>query len=404
MAVLRSTAAATLILILGACTVPAHEEDEATTSADLLTTDASFAEDVTVADDHLSLPLTGHEAVLDYPAGKLLVGGPSKANDGAKNPHGFLRRLTRVRRAGDTIILETAPATLTELFPGDVEIGGSAIVEAPPPSAGALRDKTLELTKRIELPETKLFERQLKSGPVTWDVDMGVDGGYIDFAPSVTTDIKLKGASLQSVKIVAAGKLDADLSMSIRVVAKNPTSAESDLQTFEKVLYKAPRVRWAQMVGVVPVWESLEFSVVARCGLRVRATVDAGVGFHASATIEAGGEYRKAGGIKGILEGPTLDFTPRWHADVSGNVYAKCALLPQVTLFVYDAAGPTLTAGPYVEGALTRTTSGPTRWSADAGFSVDVGGKVSIFGHDVVDEHVTVFDEKLASYDGSLPL
>ena len=44
-------------------------------------------------------------------------------------------------------------------------------------------------------------------------------------------------------------------------------------------------------------------------------------------------------------------------------MYAKCSLLPEVTLFAYDLAGPALTIGPYVEGQLSRPASltGPTQ-------------------------------------------
>ena len=134
-----------------------------------------------------------------------------------------------------------------------------------------------------------------------------------------------------------------------------------------------------------------------------RASVKANVGFHATAELTAGGLWKKGEGLQGILEGPSVEFTPRWDASVGGDVYAKCALLPQITLYVYDAAGPSLTAGPYVDGGLRRPPSGPTSWNASAGFSADIGGRVSLFGYDLVDEHKNLIDRKFGSWNGTLP-
>jgi hypothetical protein len=402
----RFGVSAILVLTLGACS-SARSDDASGASEDLLTTDDGFAEDVTVKEGRLELPLKGHEAVLNYEQGKILVGGPNSDIDSAKNPRGFLRRLESVHREGDTIVIETSHAALTDIFKGEVNLSNTTTLQSRANANGVApqADWSGTYPQRINIPQTSLFNKHLTSGPINWDIDVGVNSGYLDFVPTISTSIDLSGASLKSVKLVANGKVEADVSLGLKVSASNPTSGESDTQTFEKVLYTAPRIRWSQLVGFVPVWESLEARLLIRCGVRVRATVQAGVGFHATSTLTAGGEYKSGEGFSGILEGPTFDFTPRWDAGVGGDVYAKCSLLPQVTLYAYDAAGPSLTVGPYVEGGLSRpvTLVGPTKWHADAGFSVDLGGRMEIFGHDIIDEHKNVLDKKFASYSGTLP-
>lgn len=398
-------ALAITFLALAACSARS-DENIAGASEDLLSVDDGFAEDVSVQDDRLELPFRGHEDVLAFEKGKILVGGPTSKEDDSANPRGFLRRVEEVHRDGDRVIIETSPAVLTDVFKGDVELSNTTVLDPRDPRGGRVTPQAEwsgSLSTRIDIPPRPIFTKQLQSGPVTWDIDVGVNAGYIDFVPSVSTDIKLSGASLQHVKLVANGKVDADVSVGLKIAAQNPTDTESGLQTFEKVLYTAPRVRWSQLIGFVPVWESLEARLLIRCGVRVRASVKANVGFHATAELTAGGLWKKGEGLQGILEGPSVEFTPRWDASVGGDVYAKCALLPQITLYVYDAAGPSLTAGPYVDGGLRRPPSGPTSWNASAGFSADIGGRVSLFGYDLVDEHKNLIDRKFGSWNGTLP-
>ena len=382
----------------------AFDEDIAGTSEDLLAVDDSFAEDVTVFDDHLELPLRGHEAALDFEAGKLLVGGPNSKEDDSSNPRGFLRRVEAVHREGDRVIIETSHAVLTDVFKGDVELSNTTVLNPRDPQGGRVipqAEWSGSLPTRIDITPRQLFTKQLQSGPVTWDIDVGLNGGYVDFVPTVSTDIKLSGASLQHVKLVVNGKIEGDVSVGLKVSAQNPTNGESGLQDFEKVLYTAPRLRWSQLVGIIPVWESLEARLLIRCGLRVRATVQANVGFNAKAEVTAGGLWKKGEGIQGsrrtgVRVHPALGRGRRRRR-------LRRALVPQVTLYLYDAAGPSLTAGPYVDGGLKRPMSGPTTWNASAGFSADIGGRVSIFGYDIVDEHKNLIDKKFGSWNGTLP-
>lgn len=397
------------LTVLAACSGGAAEEgDDVEVSSDLLTADVGFSDDVIVAEDHLELPLAGHEDVLAYAPGKILAGGPSSRLDSETNPHGFLRRVEAVRRDGDRIVIATSRAALEDVFKGRVTIESepTTLAEEPEVSGGLAPQARWQgqISRRVDIPRTPLFTKELSTGPVRWDVEIGVSQGYVDFNPSITTKIELGGGSLEELKVVAVGNVHADVGVYVNVDASNPTDAESGLQTFEKTLYTSPRVRFSQLVGVVPVWESLEARLVVRCGVRVRGSVRGELRFDADAWITAGGEYRKGRGIDGILEGPTFDMTPRWSASVAGNVYAKCALQPEISLYVYDLAGPTLSVGPYAEGSLTRGPAGPTAWRVQPGFRADFGGRVTVFGHDVWQGNVTLLDRKFGGpYEGTLP-
>ncbi len=77
------------------------------------------------------------EVMANWPAGKVVVGPPATDMAArATNPFGFLRKVKGTRIEGDTVVVETEPATLDEAVVGDF-----------------VRDLDLESMTTVELPE-----------------------------------------------------------------------------------------------------------------------------------------------------------------------------------------------------------------------------------------------------------
>lgn len=414
MKLLRLGGSVAFVLSLGACAAEADEtpENVAGVSSNLVAPGGSFADDVTVYEDRLEIPAEGHSDVLAYKAGKVVVGGPSLkpasiGGQAEKNPYGFLRRIERVSRRGGTIVLQTSPADLTDAFTGDVELRADAQNPATGAPATALAPQAKwkgEFPKRIDIAASTLFDEHLTSGPAAYDIRVATKQGSIDFKPSIATSVELKRGKLEQLSFVADGDIRADFGVTVDVIATNATAngPSPEPQTFQKTLYTSPRMRWSQLVGVVPVWESLEAKLIVRCTVDVNAAVHSEVGFTSNAHFGAGGEYKKGEGVHGIQNGPTFDLTPTWSATAAGEVHAKCALLPEVTLYLYDLAGPKISVGPYVDGRIARRDRAPFTWTAQPGFQMNFGAKISIFGKDLVDEEITLVDEPIGrAYSGT---
>lgn len=389
-------------LTLGACSGDGRSDEQlsAGVSEDLLSTGKSFSDDVTVKPDRLEVPLAGHEEVLRYERGKLLVGGPNEADlESETNPHGFLRRVKSVRREGATIVVDTTDADLTDLFTGDVLIESeNELLPVRRENAGdrvtPQANWSGSWTQRIDFPSDKpLFDKRFEVGSTTYTLGVKLDHGYFEFTPSVATSIEIKRGALQQLKVVASGELKSEVAIDVDVTASDAgADASGAPHSFEIELYKFPRQRWMQMIGFVPVWEALEVRVVLGCDVKVRGALHGQVAFQAGARLSAGGEYVKGRGLAPILEGPTFAMQPRWELEAAGNVQAKCALTPQVGLYVYDLIGPTLTLGPYLDGSVALAAAGGGSWSLQPGFTAEFGGRAAVFGRTFFDERITLID------------
>jgi len=388
------------VLALGACSGDgrADEQHNAGVSEDLLTPTEAFSDDVTVSDDRLELPLRGHDDVLGFAKGKILVGAPNlQTPDSAKNPYGFLRRVEGVERQGDLIVIHTSPAELTDAFKGEVTLdnqGGMEPVAVTGESLDPQADWSGSFTKRIELPAGKqLFKKQIESAGTAWGVDIKLNHGFLEFVPKISTSIQLSGGGLKQVKVQAEGNLSSEVMLDVDVTASDAAGGgPSPGQHFDVDLHSWPRQRWMQWVGFVPVWEALEVKLTLSCDVKVRGELHGGVGFTANAGLAAGGEYTKDHGMRPILDGPHFNLSPKWDVQVAGNVNAKCAVLPNVALYIYDLAGPILSLGPWVDASIATQVSGGPAWALQPGFFAEFGGRAAIFGHTLFDERVTLVD------------
>ena len=157
---LFAAASVATVALLGACAQPAVEE-ETQASEDLLVTDDGLGRDVEVSADALTVTRTGHESLLELPAGKLIVG----RRGGAKNPDGFLRRVSSVTTDGSKI--------------------GSSDMSLGPREFGGLLGGKIDISNAVVLDERDIAGNTgaVSASGVKLAAHAEVTSGYIDFRP-----------------------------------------------------------------------------------------------------------------------------------------------------------------------------------------------------------------------------
>ena len=404
------------VLCLPACAATRSDDaarEDVGVARELLTVDPSVSDRAVVADDHVELPSDAFANGDALAPGRILAAGPSHLDD---NPHGFLRRVKSVTRAGDKLVVATDRAGLDEAFLGDVTIDNVDVrlptheVGDPTASSPALSGQSWSdaIASKILFQGGALVFRETIGkyiDPVhpngTLDVSASVDHGYMDFEPGVTTSLHLSHGHVQELELLASGTMDAELALKIDVSADTTLDTAStgdggwtEPRHVDIRLHRFPRARWFEMVGFVPVWEALEASIVLRCDFAFKGEFHGVVGFDASGAFSAGAEYTDAGGPRALHTGPTFAMTPIWNVPPeSRSVSAKCSLEPEIALYVYDLAGPTLSAGPWLEATMDSAPPASTTWSFHLGARADVGGRVDILGNALFQERVPVFDQ-----------
>jgi len=388
--------------LLGACSQPADEEDTQA-SEDLLVTDDSLGRDVQVSADALTLPRQGHEALIDLPAGKLMVG----RRGGAKNPDGFLRRVSSVTTEGNDIVIHTENAALSDaIVAGALHESSSPALADPgsgemslgPRDLGGLLGGKIDITNAVVLDERDIggntVDTSVSGAKVSAHAE--VTSGYIDFRPRVETDLRFSHRKLDHFSLSASADLDAKLEMDVDVEGEGTITTELSHEiksTKKKQLIKFPRMRVpVQFVGPIPVYEAIELSVVVGCDFTFKGTVHVRTGMQVTGHFSAGADYGPSGWKK-LGNAPTFKVTPTFDMVTAGNLEVSCGLTPEIGVLFYDMVGPTLDVGPYVSTELDNT-SGSLKWGVYPGVRADLGGEISLFDRTIASTSLSIFDWK----------
>ena len=123
----------TLCAVLGACSdssdsAPTTKKPRVNDPADVVDvavnpraswTTAKQRDAVTIEANQLTFPARGNEALLKKVAGDILV---SDRGSSGNNPDGFMRKVVSVQKQGDSIVMTTEQAYLTEVINGHFDL------------------------------------------------------------------------------------------------------------------------------------------------------------------------------------------------------------------------------------------------------------------------------------------
>lgn len=403
---LHATLATILVGALGACAAPA-DTGLVGTSENLLVADDELSGVTKVEADRLLVPLRGHEDLLRLPAGKILVG--KRALNGTTD-NGFLRKVTGTEASGDTIVIHTAAASLTDAITngeiatrvtsrqamGDAPGLGQAMSGLKPQTLGqALRNANF--SGAVVLAQTDILggTGALSTGGIHVDETVKVEEGTFSFVPDFDTGLKFRHGKLDHFHMLATADLDVKFVLDVDV--KADVDIEADLyrqlkpQKSKKRLFSLPRFRLPpQLIGILPVYEAVEIDVDFGCDFHFKGEVHLKTGVEMSAHISVGAAYQN-GQWSRLGAEPRIQITPVWSAQMTGDTSIVCYVEPMAAFLFYDIAGPYIGVGPYLDTEISKTATG-TEFGLYPGISGEFGADLSLFDRELAFGSIPLFD------------
>jgi uncharacterized membrane protein YgcG len=395
-------------------------QGSATLAPNAVFIDSKSASDIDVEASYLALPAATHSDQLERAVGDIIVGDKG----GAKNPWGFLRKVTaKPVLTGETITLATTAATLSEavtqasfkttLQSPHLTTNGPVTADAyavhPLGTSGGTPISLLDFSgeKLLDVNDSVTLHSGDKIG---YAAHATVTTGTLDFTPSFDLGADIEpnlSDPLSSVKefhAIATGQLDADLELDVGMsLTGNMTGddladliAENVLQAPSATLADYPIDLGSISLGIISIPVHAEFKATLACQLSYGGGLDVSVGGKASGTVSAGFEYQNSE-LTPVFS-HTQSFTmvgPNWTMDSA--VHVRCSVKPEFDLSFYDLAAGSIYAEPHVSldasavcsaQALTGTVSG----SAQAGVDAVASANVDIFGLYQWNKTCTLFD------------
>lgn len=340
----------------------------------------------------LSGPLSANDAKVG--AGTIFVGARGAST--SKNPDGFLRRVTSVRKDGDSVVLSTESATLTDAILSGAVRASSSGNAIDPDALGSRRDLAID----IDFSKKTLFENVdeivTDEGTTQFTETIVFDQAKLFARPSVDLDLRIAPGKVTRFSAKVEGQLDAAITARAEVKATGVVSeaAIAGLRgrhhEVRKVLYKSKRIPLPTFsVGRVPVSPAIEFTVTMKCDLSFGGPLLAEAGVLAKsyvrlAAVQSNGVW---------APGPKSDFDirPSFNVERGGEVDARCALEADAELSAYGTGGVTMTIAPYVDFGIQRHGAGDAaghRWTAGAGALGSMRGQADVFGLSAVEQPI----------------
>lgn len=403
-------------------TVTLHEGTSVVSSA--------LANAADVQADRIVFPASAYGELSARKAGEILLSDRAAAGVNSKNPDGFLRRISSVGKGADgSVVVMTTAATLQEAVD---KLVVHAKLDTPDLGAdGPVTTQTLSpqgkggtTIKLLDYSGTNLFEiKDTAKGSdgldVPYTIYAGIEKGTLGFSPSYDFDADIGFLKLNSFKVNATGKLDAEVLLAAGIKFDPSVDAARQAKLAGKALTKS----WSKPLadynvslgsiglGGVSLPASAHFTATLNCDLSFTAPVEAKVGGTASAQITAGLSYAGGKLTPSFSKSAELTPTPPTYTK-EGMARAYCTVNPTFELKFFGAATATLTASAYAGMGASQTCGGKdttgtkalVHGDVEAGVSAKVLAKVDLFGLYKWKKECTLFDiSAQAQYDTTYP-
>jgi hypothetical protein len=325
---------------------------------------------VTVTDNTLTFPAQGNQALLQKQPGDLLVSGTGE---------GYLRSVVSVAQSGDSIIVNTGPASLDQaVIQGDAEVTNAQLAPSDMAQLGF-----------------NLGPNQFSVGGVT----LGVNSA--SFAWNMQPNFKFHfDHGLKNFDMTLSGPMNMALDWSLGVNVPLSLTQEWPLAV--------PLVQhYYFQIGVVPV--VVRVTVALNVGLQEQVDVP----FTLSDTVSGSGPVslglHYANGEVSVDGSDGLAFNA---GDPVLNVLSltlglKLFLHPSVAVDFYEIAGPVAESHEWlrVQGSPSSNACGlDVNYATFGGADADLVAELSILGHHIAQTPpLTVFSDELPISSGSFP-
>lgn len=165
----------------------------------------------------------------------------------------------------------------------------------------------------------------------------------LDFTPTLTLEHEIGFFSVKYAKVAINGKLD------FNVLSKFKYSAAAT-KTYNTQLITPKTYKSVYMVGAVPIYQEITFTVDAELEAMAEGSITATSDLTTSFELEAGVEYDGTSWNPITKDKFTKDYTATIEA--AGGVNVKVRLIPNIEVKFYKAASAGLSVEPWLEGDL----------------------------------------------------
>ncbi len=246
---------------------------------------------------------------------------------------------------------------------------GSAIPDAdagPSPDGGG---GTVGLQGTLDLGNEALADFSNKKIFDADGVTLTLSKATLSNHPTVDTSISLQHRAVDTMVFRLQDRLEATLSIALSVASAYDKDVRATLFASQ---YTLP----PQIVGGIPIAETVRFSVDAHCHLSVSGSASVTMGASVSQDFILGASYEK--GEWSNLSSVTEPVFTQIGPDVTSSATASftCELLPRFTLLFYDLVGPYISITPST-GVKVTANADPNvatlAWELTAGVSGELG-------------------------------
>jgi hypothetical protein len=362
-------AAALLAGCSGASDEPVDDTPEAIVRPTTFVVDAQPGDDVRIEPDRLVFRREGHTDLLTRHPGDVVASGA-----------GFLRRVVTIREDGDTIVLDTAPASIEDA----IEQGRvRQHVLADP--AGTLAPQGLtDGAVKLAVPATHL---SLGSHGA-----IDVVQGELDYKPDLDLDLLVRHGSIERLKVVAGGAASA--SMRVRFDLHKDASVASGfwlrLGGPGIEIASLPPIHAIVWVGVVPVVVAVRMQLLLGYTFDVSGDARGELALDLGAAVRAG--LSRENGEWQTIGASSFQVAPHGTVESPANlVVGDVTLTARVAVSFYELAGPYVGLQAYAGVGHQRTTAGED-WFGELGIRAIAGVEVGLFGKSAAGYQVDAFD------------
>lgn len=370
-----------LLLVAFGCGGNFEEDDNfVPTDGDaLLDGNDALAKTATAFSDRLEAPVKGNERIIvSFEHGKRVVAGGVTA----KNPYGYLRKITSYEDRSGTLVLYTAHATLEDVIK-DNEFKPASVVASAAAQSGSQLGLRGELSVGGDFDVEPSILVDASVGQIT------LTKARVSMKPRVKLASRIRGGVLQ--------RFDLSIDGALRVEAGLHAKALGGSFGEEKaVALSAPVLMGA--IGVVPVF--VQPKTLLGCTIGVDVPMDLDTSFVATADVQAralyaDGKWTPTASSSGSFKPHFAIKPPAGTSKFAPTFNGECHVGFSFAVLVAGVAGPAIKVYPSIEGTLEPFGS-TVNGRLENHLRGALAGEFQVFGRGV-SAQLPLFDELLLS-------
>lgn len=346
----------------GLLELPVPGADTATAEARLPETDQALVS-TQVAADRVTFTYAA-PPTSELAAGQVIVGQAGG---------GYLRRVKATEVVGNTLVVTTEPAAITDAI-ANQQLKAS-IDPSTLPGASARKLALLDVTGRV------LVDTTIRGVPVK----ITVVRGTVQLEPSIDFELDIAKRHVDHLAATIKGTLTVNLDVKLDAGGTVAFQQEVDLSGPTARLYTYPFVfPLPTPIGPLPVAGTLELDAFAGFTATVTAAGSVTAGLEGSATFGLRASWDN--GQWTVENQPAFDgmvHRPQLQALLASEVRAY--VRPEVRARFYGVAGPRASVTPSLKAAITAAPPAAPTVKLDGCIAGQVGFDAKLFGVDLVD-------------------